>query len=100
MLNRSNYLRTTEILRHPFYRNFVKEIYNADGKEELVEALDTYIDSIKTLPRDWNPKAYIEPPGGESEHEKGLQIPEEEVPESLNPSLLLSFVTIDYFQGA
>jgi len=60
-------------------RNFVKEIYNAEGKEELVEALDNYIDSIKTLPRDWNPKAYIEPPGGESEHEKGLQIPEEEV---------------------
>ena len=45
----------------------------------MVEALDNYIDSIKTLPRDWNPKAYIEPPGGESEHEKGLQIPEEEV---------------------
>merc|ERR550532_1370163 len=60
-------------------RNFVKEIYNADSKEELVESLDNYIDSIKTLPRDWNPKAYIEPPGGESEHEKGLQIPEEEV---------------------
>ena len=57
----------------------MKEIYNAEGKEELVEALDNYIDSIKTLPRDWNPKAYIEPPGGESEHEKGLQIPEEEV---------------------
>jgi len=60
-------------------RNFIKEIYNADSKEELVESLDNYIDSIKTLPRDWNPKAYIEPPGGESEHEKGLQIPEEEV---------------------
>ena len=44
-----------------------------------MEALDNYIDSIKTLPRDWNPKAYIEPPGGESEHEKGLQVPEEEV---------------------
>ena len=44
-----------------------------------MESLDNYIDSIKTLPRDWNPKAYIEPPGGESEHEKGLQIPEEEV---------------------
>ena len=51
-----------------------------------MEALDNYIDSIKTLPRDWNPKAYIEPPGGESEHEKGLQIPEEEVRLEFLPS--------------
>ena len=63
-----------------------------------MEALDNYIDSIKTLPRDWNPKAYIEPPGGESEHEKGLQIPEEEVmPEFLSAAIIL---IIAYFQGA
>ena len=55
-----------------------------------MEALDNYIDSIKTLPRDWNPKAYIEPPGGESEHEKGLQIPEEEVmPELLSAAIIV-----------
>ena len=63
-----------------------------------MEALDNYIDSIKTLPRDWNPKAYIEPPGGESEHEKGLQIPEEEVmPEFLSAAIILIAA---YFQGA
>ena len=54
-----------------------------------MEALDNYIDSIKTLPRDWNPKAYIEPPGGESEHEKGLQIPEEEVMPELLPAAII-----------
>ena len=63
-----------------------------------MEALDNYIDSIKTLPRDWNPKAYIEPPGGESEHEKGLQIPEEEVRLEFQSSL--AKFTIPYFQGA
>ena len=99
MQKNQNYLTATEILSHPCYRNFVKEIYNADGKEELVEALDNYIDSIKTLPRDWNPKAYIEPPGGESEHEKGLQIPEEEVMTEFLSSPA-EFIIIAYFQGA
>ena len=34
---------------------------------------DEYVDNIKTLPRDWNIKNYIEPPAGENEKEKELQ---------------------------
>ena len=41
--------------------------------------LDNFIDSIKTLPSDWDPKTYIEPQGGESEKEKELQEPVEYV---------------------
>ena len=44
-----------------------------------MEALDDFIDSIKTLPREWNSKAYIEPPGGESQKERELQETEEDV---------------------
>jgi sodium bicarbonate transporter 10 len=60
-------------------RSFVSQLYQAEDQEEVVRALDQFVDSIKTLPRDWNPKAYIEPPGGESEKERELQETEEDV---------------------
>lgn len=58
---------------------FARMIHEADSKEDIVEALDEYVDSIKTLPRDWNVKNYIEPPKGEDEKEKELQVNEEDV---------------------
>ena len=54
-------------------KSFTKLIHEADSKEEIVEAFDEYVDNIKTLPRDWNVKNYIEPPAGENEKEKELQ---------------------------
>ena len=54
-------------------KSFAKLIYDADNKEDIVEAYDDFVDNIKTLPRDWNIKNYIEPPAGENEKEKELQ---------------------------
>ena len=54
-------------------RSFAKLIYDADNKEDIVEAFDDFVDNIKTLPREWNIKNYIEPPAGENEKEKELQ---------------------------
>ena len=54
-------------------KSFAKHIYDADNKEEIVEAFDDFCGNIKTLPRDWNSKNYIEPPAGENEKEKELQ---------------------------
>ena len=39
-------------------RSFAKLIYDADNKEDIVEAFDDFVDNIKTLPRDWNIKNY------------------------------------------
>jgi len=58
---------------------FGQMIHEADSKEDIVEALDEFVDSIKTLPRDWNVKNYIDPPLGEDEKEKELQVNEEDV---------------------
>lgn len=54
-------------------KSFAKLIYDADNKEEIIEAFDDFVDNVKTLPRDWNIKNYIEPPAGENEKEKELQ---------------------------
>ena len=54
-------------------KSFTKLIYDADSKQEVIGAFDEFVDNIKTLPRDWNPKNYIEPPAGENEKEKELQ---------------------------
>ena len=61
------------------FRTFSSLAYFAESQDEIVSALDEFIDSIKTLPSDWNPKAYIEPPGGESDKEKELQESEENI---------------------
>ena len=52
---------------------FIELLQEADTKDDIMEALDEYVDNIKTLPRDWNVKNYIEPPAGENEKEKELQ---------------------------
>jgi len=58
---------------------FSQSIFEADSRDDLVVALDSYMDAIKTLPRDWNSKHYIEPPGGLDEKEKELQEHEDDV---------------------
>ena len=60
-------------------KQFIQMVGEADSKEDIVEALDDYVDNIKTLPRDWNVKNYIEPPSGENEKERELQEKEENV---------------------
>ena len=54
-------------------KSFTKLIYDADCKDDVIGAFDEYVDNIKTLPRDWNTKNYIEPPAGENEKERELQ---------------------------
>ena len=56
----------------------------------MVEALDEYVDNIKTLPRNWNIKNYIEPPAGEHEKEKELQ---EDVENAIDELLSILLVT-------